>query len=86
MKAPKFLHLLITCLFFSFAFAKADEDFKDFAELDLEELLNTTVISASKREQKLSEAPNAIYVITADDIKRSGAVSGRSFTYGHAYL
>ena len=72
MKAPRFLPLLITCLFFSSAFAK--DDFKDFAELDLEELLNTTVISASKREQKLSEAPNAIYVITAEDIKRSGAV------------
>ena len=50
------------------------EDFKDFAELDLEELLNTTVISASRREQKLSEAPNAMYVITQEDIKRSGAV------------
>ena len=58
---------------FSSAFA-ADEEFKDFAELDLEELLNTTVISASKHEQKLQEAPNAIYVITAEDIKRSGAV------------
>src|SRR5210317_207637 len=60
-------------LMFSSAFVHG-EDFADFAELDLEELLNTTVISASKREQKLSEAPNAIYVITAEDIKRSGAV------------
>jgi iron complex outermembrane receptor protein len=74
IKALKFLPLLITCLFFSSAFAQASEDFSDFAELDLEELLNTTVISASKREQKLSEAPNAIFVITAEDIKRSGAV------------
>lgn len=61
-----------TTLFFS-AFAMA-ENFKDFAELDLEELLNTTIISASKREQKLSEAPNAISVITVEDIKQSGAV------------
>jgi len=59
IKALKLLPLLITCLFFSSAFAQASEDFSDFAELDLEELLNTTVISASKREQKLSEAPNA---------------------------
>lgn len=51
------------------------DDFKDFAELDLEELLNTEVYSASKREQKISEAPNAISVITAEDIKRSGAVN-----------
>jgi len=49
-------------------------DFKDFAELDLEALLNTEVVSASKRVQKISEAPNAIFVITAEEIKRSGAV------------
>ena len=65
--------LIISTMSLSSALARA-EDFKDFAELDLEELLNTTVISASKREQKLSEAPNAIYVITQEDIKRSGAV------------
>jgi iron complex outermembrane receptor protein len=65
--------LIIITISLSSALARA-EDFKDFAELDLEELLNTTVISASKREQKLSEAPNAIYVITAEDIKYSGAV------------
>ena len=73
MGASGLLPLLITCLVISSVFAK-DDDFQDFAELDLEELLNTTVISASKREQKLSEAPNAISVITAEDIKRSGAV------------
>jgi iron complex outermembrane receptor protein len=65
---------MIAVLSFSFPLARAEEEFKDFAELDLEELLNTIVITASKREQKLSEAPNAIYVITEADIKRSGVV------------
>jgi len=78
LKQMKILQLLlITIQVISLcvaSYAQASEDFSDFAELDLEELLNTTVISASKREQKLSEAPNAIYVITAEDIKRSGAV------------
>ena len=60
-------------LVFSPAFVHA-EDFSDFAELDLEALLNMTVTTASKREQKLSEAPNAVYVITAEDIEHSGAV------------
>ena len=61
------LSFLLTGLFliFSTAFA-TEEEFKDFAELNLEELLNTTVISSSKREQKLSESPNAIYVITTE--------------------
>jgi iron complex outermembrane receptor protein len=67
--------LLITILFLlspvPFAWA---EDFKDFAELDLEELLNTEIVSASRKSQKLIESPNAIYVLTAEDIKRSGAV------------
>lgn len=50
------------------------EDFSDFAELDLEALLNTEVVTASRTRQKLTDAPNAVYVLTAEDIKRSGAV------------
>ena len=63
----------ILLLLFFIPFAQA-EDFKDFAELDLEELLNTEIITASRGAQKLSDAPNAVYVLTAEDIKRSGAV------------
>ena len=63
----------ILLLLFSIPFVRA-EDFKDFAELDLEELLNTEIITASRGAQKLSDAPNAVYVLTAEDIKRSGAV------------
>ena len=74
MQANKYLFFfIVTTLLFSSAFAVA-EDFRDFAELDLEELLNTEVVSASKRLQKISEAPNAISVITEEEIKRSGAV------------
>ena len=69
---PLFL-LALMILTFSTAIA-AEEDFSDFTELDLKELLNTKVISASKHEQKLGESANAIYVITENDIKRSGAV------------
>jgi len=54
--------------------AAAADEFDDFRELDIANLLDTPVISASRRGQKLSEAQNAIYVITADDIERSGAV------------
>ena len=61
----------ILLLLFPIPFVRA-EDFKDFAELDLEELLNTEIITASRGAQKLSDAPNAVYVLTAEDIKRSG--------------
>ncbi|MDE1920252.1 MAG: TonB-dependent receptor [Candidatus Omnitrophica bacterium] len=39
----------------------------------LQELLNTTVTSASGREQNLNDVANAMYVITREDIERSGA-------------
>ncbi|WP_353572527.1 TonB-dependent receptor [Candidatus Albibeggiatoa sp. nov. BB20] len=41
--------------------------------LNLTDLLNMEVTSASKKPQKLSESANAIFVITQDDIRRSGA-------------
>ena len=46
------------------------EQLKDFS---LEDLANLTVTSVSKRSEPLGEAPSAIYVITHDDIARSGA-------------
>jgi iron complex outermembrane receptor protein len=49
----------------------------DFLEMDLEELaaMDIVVTSVSKREEKLSEAPSAISVITQEDIRRSGVTS-----------
>lgn len=47
----------------------------DLAELSLEELMNIEVYSVSKRGQALTDAPAAIYVLTQEDIHRSGATS-----------
>ncbi len=66
-------HVVAVFLLFCAVNAVAD-DFKDFAELDLEEMLNTEITTASRTSQKLYEAPNAVYVITEEEIKRSGAV------------
>lgn len=44
-------------------------------DLSLEELGNVLITSASKREQRLADAPASVFVITADDIRRSGARS-----------
>ena len=44
-------------------------------QLSLSELMNVTVTSVSRRPEKISESPSAIQVITADDIRRSGATS-----------
>jgi len=48
---------------------------ENFANLSLEELSDVRVVSVSKREERLGDAPASIFVITADDIRRSGARS-----------
>lgn len=47
----------------------------DNLELSPEQLFNATVISASKTPEKLMDAPAAVYVLTNEDIMRSGATS-----------
>jgi len=47
----------------------------DLADLSLEQLTRITVTSASRREESLVQAPASLFVITADDIRRSGALS-----------
>jgi iron complex outermembrane receptor protein len=45
------------------------------ADMSLEELSNLEITSVSKRAERLSDAPASIFVITAEDIRRSGAIS-----------
>lgn len=46
-----------------------------FLNLSIEELMNVKVTTVSRTPQKLSEVASAIFVITQDDIRRSGATS-----------
>jgi iron complex outermembrane recepter protein len=45
----------------------------DLADLSLEELGNIPITSVSKRPEPLAEAPASVFVITGEDIRRSGA-------------
>ena len=47
----------------------------DLTQINLEDLLNIKITSASKREQKLSRTAAAVFVINQEDIRRSGATS-----------
>ena len=47
----------------------------DLTQASLEDLMNMQVTSVSKKEQPLSKAPSAIYVITQSDIRHSGATN-----------
>ena len=44
-------------------------------DLSIEELSNIEITSVSKRDEKLSDAPTSVFVITSEDIRRSGATS-----------
>src|SRR5690242_5763728 len=48
---------------------------QDLVDLELEQLSRITVTSVALREQRLSDAPAAIYVISAEDIRRSSVTS-----------
>ena len=50
-------------------------EIRDLDRLSLEELANVTVISVSRRPEALAGAAAAVYVITSEDIRRSGATS-----------
>ena len=47
----------------------------DLTKLSIENLMNLEVSSVSKKDQKLSRTAAAVFVITSEDIQRSGAVN-----------
>jgi iron complex outermembrane receptor protein len=51
----------------------AERDLGSLADLSLEQLSNVQITSVSKRAERLSDAAASVFVITADDIRRSGA-------------
>lgn len=65
----KWIALALICLLTS---VPASSQQPDLTEKSLEELMNITVSTASKREQAASEAPASVSVITADEIRKYG--------------
>jgi iron complex outermembrane receptor protein len=48
---------------------------RPLAELSLEELANIEITSVSRRAERLADAPASVYVISGEDIRRSGATN-----------
>src|SRR3982074_1142552 len=67
--------LLLITLVLSFAASAAGQNLPDVTAMSVEDLMNVQVTSVSKRSQKLADAAAAIFVITQEDIRRSGAGS-----------
>lgn len=55
------------------AVAHAPQDMPDLSRLSLEELAQVEITSVSRRPEPVSRAAAAVYVIDAEDIRRSGA-------------
>lgn len=53
----------------------AADDQRDLTSISLEELARTKVTAVSKTEEPRFQTPAAIHVVTAEDIRRSGATS-----------
>ena len=84
LKAIEFFVVAVLCsaaLLWIPQAASAEEGDGDLAmadalgDLSLEELLNVEVYSVSKKKQKLSDSAAAVYVLTEEDIERSGATT-----------
>src|SRR5580704_16348413 len=59
----------------SLATAAAQTVLPDFSNLSLDELANVKITSFTNKEQKLSQVAGAVYVITQEQIARSGLTS-----------
>src|SRR5258706_578958 len=55
--------------------AQTSRSVPDVTAMSMEDLMNMQVTSVSKRTQKVADAAAAIFVITQEDIRRSGANS-----------
>jgi iron complex outermembrane receptor protein len=55
--------------------ASAVPEIKDLDRLSFEELANVVVTSVSRRPERLSDVAASVFVITSEDIRRSGATS-----------
>ena len=66
---------LATTIVCTSGFSHAATAPSELTELSLEELMNVEVTSVSKKPERLSDAAAAVYVITREDIRRSGYTS-----------
>lgn len=72
---PTVILLVVFLKTLSGALVTAGEAAADLTSLSIEELMNLEVISATKKTRKLADTASAAFVITQDDIRRSGATS-----------
>ena len=73
MRRGILLAVLLSSNLASLCYAQAPPE--KLSSMSIEDLLNIEVTSVSKTQQKISDTAAAIYVITQEDIQRSGATN-----------
>src|SRR5438094_5648702 len=71
----RILSLTVVALFLGSSVSAQNQGVPDISRMSIEELMNVEVTSVAKRTQKVADAAAAIFVITQEDIRRSGAAS-----------
>jgi|GEM_PF-5705212 len=72
-KAYRYFTVIILSYLLSLPSPTQASEEPDLTDLPLESLMNMTVTSVSKKSQALMDAPAAAFIISSEDIKRSGA-------------
>ncbi len=57
------------------AIAQEEQNKNDMIEMDFEDLMGIDITSVSKKAERLQDVASSIYVITNDDIRKSGATT-----------
>ena len=65
--------VIAVCLLAASGLARGDDHTVDVNRTSLEDLMNMEVTSVSRKGEKLSQTAAAVYVITQEEIRRSGA-------------
>src|SRR5690242_20759596 len=72
----KILSLAVLALFLGRSVsAQSPQGVPDISRMSIEDLMNLEVTSVSKHTQRVSDSAAAVFVITQEDIRRSGAAS-----------
>src|SRR5438477_9700275 len=71
----RILSLTVVALFLGSSVSAQNQGVPDISRMSIEELMNVEVTSVAKRPQRVADAAAAVFVLTQEDIRRSGAAS-----------
>jgi iron complex outermembrane receptor protein len=72
---PYLTFLVVLFFFFPIGISNASKKSIDLTELTLEQLMEIEITTVSRKPEKLSDVASAVYVITQEEIRRSGVTS-----------